>query len=104
MANKGTGNEPNLQEQVDLLRQQLCPGAKADRVGRTGRHHHARIQQRGDDDPSITPKMGMRHKDAQTRDKCFDKIFALGHSRGRRSPTLFWAWRATARPARNQPI
>ncbi len=75
VANNGIGAKPNLQEQVDILKQQLCQSQRLTALGElvgTTTHEFNNVLM------TILnyAKMGMRHKDAQTRDKCFDKIFA----------------------------
>lgn len=73
--NKGTGDQPNLQEQINLLKQQLCQAQRLTALGElvgTTTHEFNNVVM------TILnyAKMGMRHKDAKTRDKCFDKIYA----------------------------
>jgi len=76
--NMGDGNQPNLQEQIKLLKQQLCQAQRLTALGElvgTTTHEFNNVVM------TILnyAKMGMRHKDAKTRDKCFDKIFAAAN-------------------------
>jgi signal transduction histidine kinase len=65
----------SLQQQVELLKQQLAQAQKLTALGElvsTTTHEFNNVLM------TIInyAKMGMRHRDAATRDKCFDKIFA----------------------------
>ncbi len=75
MATTGNDDGPNLQQQVDLLKQQLGQAQKMTALGElvsTTTHEFNNVLM------TIInyAKMGMRHKDAATRDKCFEKIYA----------------------------
>jgi len=68
----------SLQEQVDLLKQQLAQAQRLTALGElvgTTTHEFNNVLM------TIInyAKMGMRHKDTATRDKCLDKIFAAGN-------------------------
>jgi len=68
----------SLQEQVDFLKQQLAQAQRLTALGElvgTTTHEFNNILM------TIInyAKMGMRHKDTATRDKCLDKIFAAGN-------------------------
>lgn len=73
MTNGGTRHEPSLEEQVAILKQQLAQARKLTALGElasTTTHEFNNV---------LTTiinyaKLGMRHKDAATRDKAFDKI------------------------------
>ncbi len=77
MADCGSADGPSLQEQVVILKQQLAQAQKMTALGQlvsTTTHEFNNV---------LTTiinyaKMGMRHRDAATRDKCFDKIYAAG--------------------------
>ena len=47
-------------------------------------------------------KMGVRHKDVATRDKCFDKILASANRAATITNTVL-GMAGTGRPARNRP-
>jgi len=71
----GTGKGPNLQQQIDILRQQLAQAQRLTALGElvgTTTHEFNNVLMT----VLNYAKMGMRHKDAATRDKCFDKILA----------------------------
>lgn len=75
MANVGNGNHLSLQQQVDVLKQQLGQAQRLTALGElvgTTTHEFNNVLM------TILnyAKMGTRHKDAPTRDKCFDKILA----------------------------
>jgi len=77
VATSGNADELSLQQQVDLLKQQLAQAQKLTALGQlvsTTTHEFNNVLM------TIInyAKMGMRHKDAATRDKCLDKIFAAG--------------------------
>ena len=69
------GEGPNLQQQVEILKQQLGQAQRLTALGElvsTTTHEFNNVLM------TILnyAKMGMRHKDAATRDKCFEKILA----------------------------
>ena len=75
MGTTGTGKGPNLQQQIDILRQQLAQAQRLTALGElvgTTTHEFNNVLMT----VLNYAKMGMRHKDAATRDKCFDKILA----------------------------
>src|SRR5687768_6939755 len=70
--------QPTLEQQVALLREQLAQAQKLTALGElvsTTTHEFNNVLM------TIInyAKMGMRHKDEPTRDKAFDKILAAGH-------------------------
>jgi len=74
----GDVENPSLEQQVEMLRQQLAQAQKMTALGElvsTTTHEFNNVLM------TIInyAKMGMRHKDAATRDKCFDKIFNAGN-------------------------
>ena len=74
MAVNGTSSIQELQQQVEILKQQLAQSQRLTALGElvgTTTHEFNNVLM------TILnyAKMGMRHKDAPTRDKCFDKIF-----------------------------
>ena len=74
MATNGTSSVQELQQQVEILKQQLAQSQRLTALGElvgTTTHEFNNVLM------TILnyAKMGMRHKDAPTRDKCFDKIF-----------------------------
>ena len=74
MAVNGTSSVQELQQQVEILKQQLAQSQRLTALGElvgTTTHEFNNVLM------TILnyAKMGMRHKDAPTRDKCFDKIF-----------------------------
>ncbi len=78
MATSGTADNPSLEQQVEFLKQQLVQAQKLTALGElvsTTTHEFNNVLM------TIInyAKMGMRHKDAATRDKCFEKIFASGN-------------------------
>ncbi len=69
----GSSDEMSLQQQVELLKQQLAQAQKLTALGElvsTTTHEFNNVLM------TIInyAKMGMRHKDTPTRDKCFEKI------------------------------
>ena len=69
---------PSLQQQVELLKKQLAQAQTLTALGElvsTTTHEFNNVLM------TIInyAKMGMRHKDTATRDKCFDKIFTAGN-------------------------
>lgn len=75
MTDSGTDNNPTLQQQIDVLKQQLGQAQRLTALGElvsTTTHEFNNVLM------TILnyAKMGVRHKDAATRDKCFDKILA----------------------------
>jgi signal transduction histidine kinase len=69
------GDSPDLQQQVDILKQQLAQAQRLTALGElvgTTTHEFNNVLM------TILnyAKMGTRHKDAATRDKCFEKILA----------------------------
>jgi len=78
VATCGNNDTPSLQQQVDMLKQQLAQAQKLTALGElvgTTTHEFNNVLM------TIInyAKMGMRHKDAASRDKCFDKIYAAGN-------------------------
>jgi signal transduction histidine kinase len=78
VATSGNTDRPSLQQQVDLLKQQLAEAQKMTALGElvsTTTHEFNNVLM------TIInyAKMGMRHKDVPTRDKCFEKILAAGN-------------------------
>ncbi|OHB70617.1 MAG: two-component sensor histidine kinase [Planctomycetes bacterium RBG_13_63_9] len=70
--------DPSLRQQVDVLKQQLAQAQKMTALGElvgTTTHEFNNVLM------TIInyAKLGMRHKDTATRDKCFEKIFAAGN-------------------------
>ena len=75
MAINGTFDNQSLQQQVEILKQQLAQAQRLTALGElvsTTTHEFNNVLM------TILnyAKMGMRHKDAPTRDKCFEKILA----------------------------
>ena len=75
MATSGTDDNQALRRQVEILKQQLNQSQRLTALGElvgTTTHEFNNVLM------TILnyAKMGMRHKDAATRDKCFDKILA----------------------------
>ena len=73
MASNGNIDGANLQQQVELLKQRLAQAQKLTALGElvsTTTHEFNNVLM------TIInyAKMGMRHRDAATRDKCFEKI------------------------------
>ena len=73
MASNGNIDGTNLQQQVELLKQRLAQAQKLTALGElvsTTTHEFNNVLM------TIInyAKMGMRHRDAATRDKCFEKI------------------------------
>jgi signal transduction histidine kinase len=71
----GMDEEISLPQQVEILKQQLCQAQRLTALGElvgTTTHEFNNVLM------TILnyAKMGMRHKDAATRDKCFEKILA----------------------------
>ena len=78
MSNRDTPESPSLEEQVAILKQQLNQAQKLTALGElmsTTTHEFNNVLM------TIInyAKMGMRRKDAATRDKAFDKILAAGN-------------------------
>ncbi len=78
MAESNNCENPNLQQQVELLKKQLAQAQTLTALGElvgTTTHEFNNVLM------TIInyAKMGMRHKDTVTRDKCFEKIFAAGN-------------------------
>lgn len=74
----GNADTPSLQQQVELLEQRLAQAQKMTALGElvsTTTHEFNNVLM------TIInyAKMGMRHKDHATRDKCFEKILAAGN-------------------------
>jgi signal transduction histidine kinase len=82
MSSAESGQSPPLEEQVALLKQQLAQAQKLTALGElvgTTAHEFNNV---------LTTvinyaKMGLRHRDAQTRDKAFEKILAAGNRAAR---------------------
>jgi len=77
VATSGNTDSPDLQQQVEILKEQLAQAQKLTALGElvsTTTHEFNNVLM------TIInyAKMGMRHKDTATRDKCLDKIFAAG--------------------------
>ena len=78
MTNPGSSDEPSLQQQIQSLKEQLAHAQKLTALGElmsTTTHEFNNV---------LTTiinyaKMGMRHKDAATREKAFDKILLAGN-------------------------
>lgn len=75
VTNSGDSNNLNLQQQIDVLKQQLNQAQRLTALGElvgTTTHEFNNVLM------TILnyAKMGARHKDAPTRDKCFEKILA----------------------------
>ena len=75
MTTGGTNDNVNLQQQVEVLKQQLGQAQRLTALGElvsTTTHEFNNVLM------TILnyAKMGVRHKDAATRDKCFEKILA----------------------------
>ena len=75
MTTSGNFGSPSLEQQVDVLRQQLAQAQTLTALGElvgTITHEFNNVLM------TIInyAKMGMRHKDTPTRDKCLDKIFS----------------------------
>jgi signal transduction histidine kinase len=73
-----TGDTSSLQEQVEFLKQQLAQAQKLTALGElvsTTTHEFNNVLM------TIInyAKLGMRHKDNASREKCFDKILAAGN-------------------------
>ncbi len=86
MTNSG-GEEPSLQQQVDALKEQLAQAQKMTALGElmsTTTHEFNNV---------LTTiinyaKMGLRHKDAATREKAFDKILLAGNRAAKITSTI----------------
>ena len=75
MGISGNDEDRNLQQQVEILKQQLAQAQRLTALGElvsTTTHEFNNVLM------TILnyTKMGMRHKDVATRDKCFEKILA----------------------------
>jgi signal transduction histidine kinase len=75
VTNSGSDSQQDLQQQVNLLKQQLNQAQRLTALGElvgTTTHEFNNVLM------TILnyAKMGMRHKDSATRDKCFEKILA----------------------------
>jgi signal transduction histidine kinase len=78
MSHAGHGDQPSLEQQVALLKGQLAQAQKLTALGElvgTTTHEFNNVLM------TIInyAKMGMRHKDTETRDKALDKIFAAAN-------------------------
>ena len=78
MSSNGNTEVADLRQQVELLKQQLSQAQKMTALGElisTTTHEFNNVLM------TIInyAKMGMRHKDAASRDKCFEKIYAAGN-------------------------
>ncbi len=87
MATNGNVDNPSLQQQVEILKQQLAQAQKLTALGElvgTITHEFNNVLM------TIInyAKMGMRHKDVANRDKCFDKIYAAGNRAARITNTV----------------
>ncbi len=87
MAINGNEETARLQEQIELLKQQLAQAQKLTALGElvsTTTHEFNNVLM------TIInyAKMGMRHKDTATRDKCLDKIFAAGNRAAKITKTV----------------
>jgi signal transduction histidine kinase len=75
VTNSGSEDNVSLQQQVEILKQQLAQAQRLTALGElvgTTTHEFNNVLMT----VLNYAKMGMRHKDAPTRDKCFDKILA----------------------------
>ncbi len=78
MTRSGSNDSPSLEEQVAILEQQLAQAQKLTALGElvgTTAHEFNNILMT----VMNYAKIGMRHKDATTRDKAFDKIFTAAN-------------------------
>jgi len=87
VATSDNSDNLSLQQQVDMLKQQLAQAQKLTALGElvgTTTHEFNNVLM------TIInyAKMGMRHKDAASRDKCFDKIYAAGNRAARITNTV----------------
>lgn len=87
MATIGNADNPSLQQQVEILKQQLAQAQKLTALGElvgTTTHEFNNVLM------TIInyAKMGMRHKDTANRDKCFEKIYAAGNRAARITNTV----------------
>ncbi len=78
MATNGAGDGPNLKRQIEILKQQLVQAQRLTALGElvgTTTHEFNNVLM------TILnyAKMGLRHKDATTREKCFNKILAAAN-------------------------
>lgn len=78
VANNGSADSHDLQQQIDVLKQQLAQAQKLTALGElvsTTTHEFNNVLM------TIInyAKMGMRHKDAATREKSFEKILAASN-------------------------
>jgi signal transduction histidine kinase len=78
----GSTNDPNLEQQIELLKQQLTQAQKLTALGElvsTTTHEFNNVLM------TIInyAKLGLRHKDNANREKCFDKILAAGNRAAR---------------------
>ena len=102
MAINGNGDSGDLQQQVELLKQQLGQAQRLTALGElvsTTTHEFNNVLM------TILnyAKMGVRHKDAATRDKCFDKILASANRAATITNTVLGMARI-AQPVRSRPI
>ena len=87
MARSGNADPAILQQQIEALQQQLAQAqgltALGELVGTTTHEFNNVLM-------TIInyAKMGMRHKDAATRDKCFEKVFAAGNRAAKITATI----------------
>jgi len=87
VARSGNADPAILQQQIEALQQQLAQAqgltALGELVGTTTHEFNNVLM-------TIInyAKMGMRHKDAATRDKCFEKVFAAGNRAAKITATI----------------
>lgn len=77
MSDNDHAEQPSLQQQIDMLKQQLAHAQKLTALGElvgTTTHEFNNVLM------TIInyAKMGMRHRDNANRDKCFEKIYSAG--------------------------
>ncbi len=77
MSDNDHAEQPRLQQQIDMLKQQLAHAQKLTALGElvgTTSHEFNNVLM------TIInyAKMGMRHRDNANRDKCFEKIYSAG--------------------------
>jgi signal transduction histidine kinase len=87
VASSGETDIVSLHQQVEILRRQLAQAQKLTALGElvsTTTHEFNNVLM------TIInyAKMGMRHRDAPTRDKCFDKILGAGHRAAKITKTV----------------
>ena len=101
MSTNDRGEVANLQQQIEALKQQLAQAQRLTALGElvsTTTHEFNNVLM------TIInyAKMGMRHKDAATRDKCSRRFLPPANRAAKITNTVLGS-PATARPARNRP-